>query len=75
MWTKIKKFVKHSETIAWAWIQTGMGSIISILAFVDPTLVEGLLTPKAFAIYVLLNGLATKYLRERRDEELKKRGE
>ena len=72
MWERIKKFVKRSETIAWAWANMLVGGGATLLTYVDPALIEPLLTPQVFAFYVLLNGIATKWLRERRDPELRK---
>lgn len=70
MWQSIKAFFKNSETIAWAWLNTVVGGAATAISFVDPVLIEPLLTPQVFAIYVLVNGLATKWLRERRDPDL-----
>ena len=70
MWDRIKTFFKNSETIAWAWLNMAVGSIASVLAFVDPELVQALLTPQTFGFYVLANGVATKWLRQRREEDM-----
>lgn len=70
MWQRIRRFFKSSETIALAWFNMAAGGIATAVAFVDPVLIEPLLTPKTFALYVLVNGVATKWLRERRDPTL-----
>jgi hypothetical protein len=66
----LKKFFKDSETIAWAWLNMAVGFVATTLTYVDPALIEPLLTPKTFAIYVLANGVATKWLRQRRADDL-----
>lgn len=68
MWTAIKRFFKDSETIAWARFHSVVGAAATAMSYVDPALMEPILTPHNFAIYLLLNGIATEYLRRRRDE-------
>lgn len=66
----LKKWFSDSETILWARLQTALGFAVSVLTFVDPQLLAPVLPPKWFPILVLLNGLATEYLRRRRDKEM-----
>lgn len=70
MWGKIKRFFKSSETIFWARLNALLGTVATVATFIDPSLLQELLTPRTFAIYVLVNGAATEYLRRRRDPNL-----
>lgn len=73
MWQRIKSFFKDSETIAWARLQTALGAIANVITFVDPTLVTAVIPveyARWIAVYMLLNGLATEYLRRCRAEDL-----
>lgn len=70
MWERIRQFFSDSETIFWARVQALLGVIGTATALIDPALIEPLLSPRGFAIYVLANGLLTEYLRRRRDEEM-----
>lgn len=66
-WLKIKTFFKDSETIAWARFQALLGTIAGILTYVDPFYLQPLMTPEFFAVFLIVNALATEYLRRRRD--------
>lgn len=70
MWDKVKSFFKSSETIAWARIQALIGFIAVALTYVDPALVEPIFGGDAgkIAWFLLLNGVATEYLRRRRTD-------
>ncbi|WP_127524088.1 hypothetical protein [Mesorhizobium sp. Z1-4] len=68
----LKKWFRDSETLLIARLNAFMGFLATITAYVDPALIEPLLTPKAFAIYVLVNGILTEWARRRRDPELGK---
>ncbi len=74
-WDSIKSFFKSSETIFWARLNSLVGLATTALTFVDPALVQPLLTPQNFALYILLNGVATEYLRRRRAADLGKTAE
>lgn len=63
----LKKWFRDSETLLVARLNALLGFLATALTFVDPALVEPLLTPKAFAIYVLVNGVITEWARRRRD--------
>lgn len=67
----LKRWFRDSETLLWARLQTALGFAVSVLTFVDPQLLAPVLPPKWFPILVLLNGLATEYLRRRRASDLK----
>lgn len=74
MWQRIKKWFKGSETIAWARIQAFFGAAANLLTYADPQLVSAVIPPEyvqTLAVYMLLNGLATEYLRRRGDPEMK----
>lgn len=68
MWTSIKDFFKHSETIFWARVQAFIGFVAVVLTFVDPTLVTAALPKETIPVFLLLNGVATEYLRRRRTD-------
>lgn len=70
MLERIWNFCKRSHTIAWAWICVAAGSILEIIAWIEPEWLAPLLSPQAFGIFVLVNGIATKKLREYRDPEM-----
>lgn len=70
MWEKIKAFFLSSETIFWARLNALTGALATAATFIDPSLLQSLLTPQTFAIYVLVNGVATEYLRRRRAPNL-----
>lgn len=70
MWAKLRKWVKDSETIAWARLQMIVGFIAGILTMVDPSLLSPVVPAEWLPWFLLLNGLATEYLRRRRDQEM-----
>lgn len=70
MWGRIKDFFKHSETIFWARLNALLGLAATVLTYVDPSLIQPILTPANFAIYIFANGVATEYLRRRRAPNL-----
>lgn len=69
MWQRIREFFRDSETIAWARIQAVLGFLAVIITYVEPALVVPVLGDYA-PWFLLLNGLATEYLRRRRAEDL-----
>lgn len=71
MWAKLKSWVSHSETIAWARIQAALGIIALALTYVDPSVLAPLLGDVTwFPWLVVANGIATEYLRRRRADDL-----
>lgn len=70
MWTAIKKFFKDSETIFLARMNVLVGLVITSFSLVDPALVQPLLTPRGFAIYLLINGVVMEYARKRRADDM-----
>lgn len=72
MWEKIKVFFKDSEVIFWSRLQAFLGLAAVTLTYVQPTVLEPLFTPQGFSYFLALNGVATEYLRRRRDEEMNK---
>lgn len=70
LWERVVKFFKSSETIFWARLNALVGFLATAATFVDPSLLSSILTPQTFAIYVLVNGVATEYLRRRRAPNL-----
>lgn len=72
MLAKLKSWWSHSETLAWADIQSALGFLALALTYVDPSLLAPLIgDEKWFPILVLLNGVATRYLRKRGADDLK----
>ncbi len=72
MWEKLKAFFKRSETILWARLNALIGFLAVAATYVDPSLIQPILTPQNFAIYIFINGVATEYLRRRRAPNLGK---
>lgn len=72
MWTKIKSFFSGSETIFWARLQVFLGGLAGLILFVDPQLLAPVIPAGWLPWVMLANGLATEYLRRRRDPELDK---
>ena len=72
MWGKLKSWWHHSETLFWADLQAVLGFIALVLTYVDPsTLAPVIGDAKWFPWFVLLNGIATRYLRKRNADDLK----
>ncbi len=69
MWEKVKSFFYGSETIFWARLQQLLGVIAVALTYVDPTLLQPVFGDNTwgFAVFMLGNGVATEYLRRRRE--------
>ena len=65
MWTRIKNWFRSSETIFWARLQVLVGSLWVALSASD---LSPLLSPKYMAIWMIVNGFITEYLRRRRTE-------
>lgn len=75
MWSKVRDFFKDSETIAMAWAYMALGVVSGLLTVADPALVSPVLhavsdRPWVIPLYLLLNGAATKWLRERRERDM-----
>ena len=66
----LRKFFSDSETILWARIQAALGIIALALTYVDPSLVTQLIDPKYVPLFILLNGVATEYLRRHRSKDM-----
>ena len=70
MWTHIKAFFGNSETIFWARVQTVVGSVAAAVTFFDPSLLAPVLPADWLPWAIVANGIATEYLRRRRDGSL-----
>lgn len=70
MWQRIKDFFSDSETIFWARLHVLLGFICAAITAIDPSLLQPLFGPWTFIAYLAVNGLATEYLRRRRDDQL-----
>lgn len=71
MWNKLKSWWRHSETLFWADMQTAIGFIAVALTYVDPSVLAPYIGDESwFVWFVLLNGVATRYLRKRNADDL-----
>lgn len=70
MWKRIKKFFSDSETIFWARLQAVLGVIAGIVVYVEPHVLAPVLPPEWFPVFLVINGLATEYLRRRRERDM-----
>ncbi len=70
MWNSIKRFFKHSETLFWARLQMAAGAIAGIVTYVDPSVIAPILPAEWFPAFLVINGIATEYLRRRRASDL-----
>lgn len=66
MWSKITAFFKHSETIFWARLQVALGALAAIITYVQPEVLAPIMPEGWLAWAVVVNGVATEYLRRRR---------
>lgn len=73
MWPRIKAFFKDSEVLFLARLQQLLGFVAVALTYVDPKLLEPVFGNNTwgFALFMLGNGVATEFLRRRRDPEMK----
>ncbi len=71
MWMRIKRFFRDSETIAWARLQLFFGALAAVLTYVDPAVLRPVLPPEWLPWLLVANGIATEYLRRRRDETMR----
>lgn len=72
MWERIKAFFKESETIFYARLQLAVGAIAAVITYVEPAVFQPILGAQWFPWFLVANGLATEYLRRRRDTEMNK---
>lgn len=70
MWSKIKAFFLHSETIFWSRLQVALGVIGSAIVAVDPSLVVPYIEPKYVPLVFALNGIVTEIMRRARAKDL-----
>ena len=66
----LERWFNDSETILWARLNAAMGAIAGVLTYIDPSLVENVLPDNWGVYYVLINGVATEYLRRHRAEDM-----
>ena len=72
MLAKLKNWWHHSETLFWADLQSAIGFLAVIVTYVDPSVLAPYLSGESwFVWFVLLNGVATRYLRKRNADDLK----
>lgn len=73
MWDRITRFFLGSETIFLARIQTILGIVATIITYVDPSILAGVLPSEWFPWFLLIHGVMLEYLRRRRDPALAER--
>lgn len=71
MWTRIKRFFSFSETIFWARLQAFIGVVAGIVTYVQPHVLQPVIPPDWFPVFLVINGVLTEFLRRRRAEDLK----
>lgn len=68
MWNAIVKFFKDSEVIFFARLQMVLGFVAVALTYVDPSMLPTEIRGMGwFPWFLLANGIATEYLRRRRE--------
>ena len=67
MWKRVKALFWDSETIFWARLQAALGTAALILTYVPPEVLSPVIPPKWFGLFLVANGIATEFLRRRRD--------
>lgn len=72
MWNSIAAFFSRSETIFWARLNALVGLIAAAMSLVDPALLQAVMTPRNFAIYMVINGVVTELARRIRAPDLGK---
>ena len=70
MWQHIKRFFKNSETIFLARLQVLLGTVLEIVATVDPSLFAPVVG-EWFPVFLIIHGVMMEILRRRRAEDLK----
>lgn len=70
MWQRIKRFFRDSETLAFARFQTLIGALAGIVTYVDPSILAPVIPTDWFPWFLVINGIATEYLRRRRADDL-----
>lgn len=66
-----RKWIKDSETIAWARLQVLLGVVIGTLMALDPQLVGAVLPEKWVPFWFLFSGVVTEIARRARAKDLK----
>jgi hypothetical protein len=70
MWERIKAFFGDSEVIFWARLQLLLGTVAAAVTYFDPGLLAPVLPAEWLPWAIVANGVATEYLRRRRDAAL-----
>ena len=61
-----RKWIKDSETIAWARLQVLLGLVFGVLAALDPYLVSSILPENWAPYWLLFSGILTELARRNR---------
>lgn len=70
MWTKLKAWFKHSETIAFARLQMLLGAIMTTISVTDPALFNQYVPENWLPIYIVVSGILTELLRRARAKDM-----
>lgn len=70
LWQRVRAWFSDSETIAFARLQTALGFIAAAITVLDPQLIAPILPSEYLPWFLLFNGLATEWLRRRRETDL-----
>lgn len=65
-----RKWIKDSETIAWARLQVLVGLVLGVLTALDPNLIGAVLPEKWVPIWFLFSGIVTEVARRSRAKDL-----
>ena len=70
MWNHIKAFFSDSETIFWARLNLLIGVAAVALTYVEPQMLKPVMPADWFPWLFVANGIATEYLRRRRESDM-----
>ena len=65
-----RKWIKDSETIAWARLQVLVGLVLGVLTALDPNLIGAVLPEKWVPFWFLFSGIVTEVARRNRAKDL-----
>jgi hypothetical protein len=75
MWERIKKAFCESETIFVARAGVLIGTTLEVVSQAQPDMFSSLIGARWFPMFLIGHGVLVEYVRRRRDDDLKKRGE
>jgi hypothetical protein len=63
MWTRIREFIRNSNTLCWARIQMLGAAVLAVIATVDPMLFAGYIPTTYLPLYIFISGVITEVAR------------